>query len=121
MSWFRQLRTAWLFLRYVPYVPAFDHEDYWNKDDMAAYSAFMNSPTGQKLRNRCNNLMTRSAVNATQHTQNPIYRNGWASGIAATFSWLDSHLLQISPDQSVSGQPEASEPDASEYFDRMRP
>lgn len=116
---FRHLRAAWIFLRYTPFVPAFDHEDYWTEADSAAYSAFMNSPTGQKLKNRSSNLMTRSAVNATQHTHNSAYRNGWASGITATFSWLDSHLL--SP---VGAQPDRSEEqgtDVPESLDHLRP
>lgn len=115
----RHLRAAWLFLRYTPYVEAYDHEDFWTQEDSAAYTSFMNSPSGQKLRARMGNLMTRSAVNATQHTHNPVYRNGWASGITATFSWLDSHLL--SPAGAQPGKSEDSEQAASEFLETLRP
>lgn len=92
----RHLRAAWHYLRYVPYVAAYDHEDYWTDEDANTYNLFLKSSTGQKLSNRCANLIRKSAVNATQdaktsHTQ--TYGCGLASGITAAFAFQESHRV----------------------------
>lgn len=110
-DWFKRIRSAWLYLKYVPYVDAYDHEDYWTVEDERAWSGVMNSPTGQKLRNRANNFITKSAVNATRSTQDHKYACAWSNGVAATFTWLDSHCLT---------QPAAKEPDQESFEERFR-
>jgi hypothetical protein len=92
MTFFRRLKAAWQYLSYMPYEDYADHEDFWREEDSRTVQHFWNSPTGQKLRTKCNNLVVRSAVNATRDATNPVYRNGYAAGVAATFTWLDQYL-----------------------------
>lgn len=113
------LKAAWNYARFIPLISSIDHEDEWNVEDAAAFSSWANSPSGLKLRNRARRLISLSAVNATQASQNDlIKRCGWSSGVTAAFSWQDSHLSQAGAQSSKS---EASEKDASDYFDTLRP
>ena len=114
-AFLHRLKSAWLYLRYVPVVDAYDHEDYWTKEDADAYTAFMRSPTGLKLANRANNLVTKSAVNATRAAANQTYSCAWANGVAATFTWLDSHKLR------EKQEPESdTEQRLSDFMERFR-
>lgn len=89
----KRLRAAWVYLRYMPLAVEHDQEDFWNESDGRNYLAFMNSVTGQKLRDRSGNLVLQCAVNATQASHKEMAKRcGWASGVAATFAWLDTHL-----------------------------
>lgn len=118
MTFLRHIAAAFRYLRYVPYVEAADHEDFWTPEDSAAYSHFANSPTGQKLRYRARNLINRSAVSATNASANIKHRCGWANGIAATFAWLDSHLFSPS---SAHDETEPSGVGAPDVFEHLRP
>ncbi len=100
MTFLRHLRAAWLYLRFMPYVEAADHEDYWTEADSQNTQQFWNSPTGQKLRDKWGNLVIKSAVNATLPATDPVHRCGHASGVAATLAWFASHLPKAPPAQA---------------------
>ena len=114
---FRHLRAAWLFLRFMPYVEAADHEDYWTEDDASSLTKFFQSSTGQKLQTRLRNYMTRSAVNATQDPGNPVYYCGWSRGVAATLATIDSHKRKVAREERVSPEPGS----AAELLETLRP
>lgn len=106
-NFFAHLKAAWNYARFVPILSAVDHEDEWTADDAALYSRFVNSPTGLKLRDRARKLISISAVNATQASQNDLAKRcGWSSGITAAFSWQDSHLPQPKEEGAETEQPE---------------
>jgi len=103
------LRSAWMFLSYVPYVDAYDQEDAWTEEDARAYASFMRSATGQKLANRASNLVTKSAVNATRATHKLEHSCGWANGVAAAFTWLDGHKPREEKPEQASDDERAEE------------
>lgn len=109
MNFFRHLRSAWAYLQYIPYVD----EPEWTEEDRASYSHFMNSPTGKKLKLRMLHLLNKSAVNAIHATTNIKHTNGVAAGKAATFTWLDGHLL---PEPEAAAE---TEPNLMEAFEKQ--
>lgn len=95
-------------------------EPFWTDEDSASYTAFMRSPAGVKLRVLSGDLMTKAAVDATRMQSRATYQCDWASGIAATFSWLDSHLL-LSPAGAQSSTSEESDLGATDPFAHLAP
>ena len=117
MTLWQHFKTAWLYARTMPrYTEEADAEDFWSKLDREAYTKFMESPTGQKLRIRQRNLIFKSAVNATNASDDISHRNGFANGITATFSWLDGHLLSPSSAHDEPEQPAEGVADLLESF-----
>ena len=112
----RHLRAALNYARYMPYVSEAEDVE-WTDEDRAAYTTFMkNTPTGVKLRALAVNRMNRIALNATEAHTNQAHRCGFASGVRATFFWMDSHLSLSPADASA---PEESDPAATDYLERF--
>ena len=109
MTFWHHLKAAWLYAITMPvYREEADHEDAWTLSDRKEYTAFMESPTGQKLRIRQRNLIYKSAVSAMHSPADLPYKCGRAAGITATFSWLDGHLLSLphqEPETELSAEP----------------
>ena len=114
IAFFRRLRSAWNYLNFVPYVPEADHEDAWTAEDARAYTGFMKSATGQKLATRMTNLRIQSAVNAASANSNTKFKNGWATSVAATLSWLDDHLVDSEPAAETQEE-------TADFEERFRP
>ena len=117
MNFLRHLRAAWNYAKLMPYKPEAEGLE-WTDEDRAAYTHFMeHTPTGQKFRIMAVNRMNQIALNATQAHTNLAYQCGLASGVRATFFWMDSHL-QLSPAEAHSA-PEQSDPAAADYLERL--
>jgi hypothetical protein len=90
---FRRLKASWLYLRKYPYValPA----DYWTHTDAKAWSNFLGSDTGVKLRHIRWNRVYDAQQKAVIDRIDPAYSAGIAFGILGMVHSEDE-LLEIS-------------------------
>jgi hypothetical protein len=85
---YREARTS------VTYDLLADTPEFWTDDDGAYVAAFFASSTGQKLSARLTNYVVRCAVEATRQTDNQIYHNGVARGVAMSVSAIENHFAR---------------------------
>ena len=95
----RRLKAAWLFLRKYPVVSLPDN--YWTDADAKAWSNFLGSDTGAKLRHMRWNRVYQSQQNAITDRTDSAYSAGIAFGVLGMTADEDA-LLQISLPESES-------------------
>jgi hypothetical protein len=101
-QFFYRLKAAWLYLKKYPVTVLPDN--YWTDADAKAWSNFLGSDTGAKLRHLRWNRVYEAQQRAITDRKDPAYAAGIAFGILGMTSEEDS-LLQISlptDDQSES-------------------
>ena len=119
MTLFRRLTLAWQYAKDIPsYNDKADAVGFWTPVDAEAYTNFMESPSGQKLRLMQRNFMVQRAVSAVHAETNSKYQCGKAAGTTATFRWLDSHLTSPS---SANDEIDGSEPGVPDSFADIAP
>src|SRR5438874_13491130 len=98
-NFFRRLKAAWFYMRTVPYVVL--PNNYWTDADARAWSNFLTSDTGVKLRHMRWNRVFMSAQQAIVEQVDSRYKCGVAFGVKAMVAEEDA-LLSISlPEQET--------------------
>jgi len=100
-QFFYRLRAAWLYLKKYPVVVIPD--GYWTSEDAKAWSNFLGSDTGAKLRHLRWNRVYEAQQRAVTDRKDPAYSAGIAFGILGMTSEED-RLLQISLPEETEQQ-----------------
>jgi hypothetical protein len=99
-NFFRRLKAAWAFWKTFPVVVIPD--GYWTDADSKAWSLFLTSDTGAKLRHLRWNRVYLTALQAIAEQKDATYKCGIAFGVRAMVAEEDA-LLQISlPEPNIS-------------------
>lgn len=69
-----------------------DYPEFWTKDDIRWLGGMLAHPSGQKLMFRMNNMVVRSAIDATKRTLNPRYQCGIARGMNLMKAFIDQEF-----------------------------
>jgi hypothetical protein len=104
-NFIRRLRAAWSMLKTFPVVVI--PNDYWTDADSQAWSKFLLSDTGAKLRHLRWNRVYLTAQSAISERHDSTYKCGVAFGVRAMVAQEDSLLKVELP------QPELAEEDAA--------
>ena len=103
MSFTKTIKALWrmyqLFVRDMP--PVVLPPKYWTEGDAKAYSSFLETATGRKIRQIRFNNIYRLQIEAI--SDKDPYKNGVAFGVRA-YSVREDSLLEISPEESASPQ-----------------
>ena len=98
----RRLKAAWLYLRKYPVVVLPDN--YWTTADAKAFSNFLGSDTGAKLRHIRWNRVYESQQKAIMDRSDPAFAAGIAFGILG-MTHEEDQLLQITlPEEQMQAQ-----------------
>ena len=104
-NWIRRIKAAWSMWRTFPVVSIPDN--YWTSADAKAWSLFLTSDTGAKIRHLRWNRVYLTAQQAISDRQDSTFKCGVAYGVRAMVAEEDA-LLQIE-----LPQPEIHEQDAA--------
>lgn len=100
-NFIRRLRSAWSMWKTFPYVAIPD--GYWTTADSKAWSLFLTSDTGVKLRHLRWNRVYLTAQQAIADRADSTYKCGVAFGVRAMVAEEDSLLMISLPDDALSG------------------
>jgi len=111
MNFFRRLLTAWqdAKLRHT-YDSYADDPEYWTQEDGLWLASILSQPSGQKLMKRLNNMVIRSAIDATRRTLNPRHYCGIARGMALLKAQIDrDYTMALTLASAQSGKSKATD------------
>ena len=112
-SFFQHLKAAWRYGVTYPYLPWADEPDRWNVLHAANLSRFMETETGQLLKARMANLVSRRAVAVTKDPDSTLRDNGTVDGIAGTIAFIEGHMIENMPEL------EAEPPEQAEVLEEL--
>lgn len=123
MSFIRRFILAWqdATLKQT-YEELADYPEYWTKDDLMWLGGVLAHPSGQKLMHRLNNMVIRSAIDATKRTLNPRYHCGIARGMAMMKTTIDNDFtaaLTLASAQSGKTETTDAEREAAELEETL--